>query len=195
MLVLFEQGDFDIFEIRDNHIYILNQPKGNEHEGLVTSIDIMGNHAVTCGKDQLLKVWQLVPKKLLKEIHFPRSIQSAVFSNERLDLIVGYENLVSEITRANYMPNRIDVNPEVSIDVQMCSEKASMGTEKPESVHETLLKRGIKVPDEVPKPHTSSNGKVRIKVKFQEKAKSPAEAERKPPVFKQSAQQLAVHFK
>ena len=51
LLVLFEQGDFDVFEIRDNHIYFLNQPKGNEHEGAVTSIDIMGNFAVTCGKD------------------------------------------------------------------------------------------------------------------------------------------------
>jgi hypothetical protein len=49
LLVLFEQGEFDIFEIRDKHIYILNQPKGNEHEGLVTSIDMMGNYAVTCG--------------------------------------------------------------------------------------------------------------------------------------------------
>lgn len=98
----------------------------------------------------------MVPKKLLKEIHFPRSVQSAVFSNQRLDLIVGYENLVSGITRANYMPNRIDEENQVSIDVQLCSEKIIIGSETQEldSVREALLKRAIKFQDEVPKPHT-----------------------------------------
>jgi len=105
--VLFEQGDFDIFEIRDCKIYLLSQPKGNEHEMPVTSIDIVKNYAVTCGKDQLLKVWQLLPKLLLKEIHFPKDIQAAIFANQNLDLIVGYENLVSEITRTNYLSSRI----------------------------------------------------------------------------------------
>lgn len=74
---------------------------------------------------------------LLKEIHFPKSVQSAAFANNRLDLIVGYENLVSEITRANYMPNRILDQSQASIDVQLCSEKLMTGLEKPDedSVH------------------------------------------------------------
>ena len=70
-----------------------------------------------------------MPKILLKEIHFPKSIQTAVFSNRRLDLIVGYENLVSEITRANYMPNIIEELSQVSIEVQLCSEKNIVGAE------------------------------------------------------------------
>ena len=83
---------------------------------------------------------------------------------------MGYENFVSEITRANYMPNISDDENQVSIDVQLCSEKNMIGSETKEldSVRESLLKRAIKFQDEVPKPHTSTNGKVRIKVKFQE---------------------------
>ena len=73
-----------------------------------------------------------------------------MFSNQQLDLIVGYENLVSEITRANYMPNIIEEQNQVSIDVQLCSDKFLVGAEKGyfDSVHETLLKRAIKIPDE-----------------------------------------------
>jgi hypothetical protein len=61
-----------------------------------------------------------------------------------------------------------------------------------------LLKRAIKIAEEVPKPYTSTSGKVRIKFKLQEHVqvhKNPIEVDRKPPVFKQSAQSLAAHFK
>ena len=72
-----------------------------------------------------MKVWQLLPKLLLKEIHFPKSIQSAIFANDRLDLVVGYESLVSEITRDNYLPQVLletEQNKD-SIEVQLCSDK------------------------------------------------------------------------
>lgn len=31
-------------------------------------MDVIKNFAVTCGKDRLLKVWQILPKKVIREI-------------------------------------------------------------------------------------------------------------------------------
>ena len=82
-LVVFKHGVSELFEFRDDKLYILETEKVREHDCEITGYDYNAklNLLVTADERGTIRIWNY-DKKLLREINFPTRIDNIVFLNQ-----------------------------------------------------------------------------------------------------------------
>lgn len=57
MLLFNARGPFEIFKLKNKQFYLYSYDKGNEHEGVVHSVEYHNKCYFTAGADSKIKVW------------------------------------------------------------------------------------------------------------------------------------------